>query len=237
MNAIETSTAGPMPPQTPRTSRLAVASLVLGLLGFLILPAVAGLICGIIAIVLIQRNASALKGSGIAVAGTVVSGVMLALVPVLAILLAMLLPALAKAKGKAQMIQSMNNLKQITLAMHLYADASDGALPEAGNWCDALTPYVGGRTTVFRSAADPNLGPGNSSSYAFNSNVAGQKLTEVPPDTVLVFETEFAGWNSVGGPELAMHPKGGRGVVCVGFADGHAEGVTAARVPDLRWSK
>jgi len=54
-------------------------------------------------------------------------------IAIIAILAAMLLPALAKAKDKAVRAQCQNNVKQITLAMHLYVNESKDFLPEP-NW-------------------------------------------------------------------------------------------------------
>jgi hypothetical protein len=62
---------------TVKTSRMAIASLICGILGFLCFPAVAGLVLGIIALVLIGRSEGRLKGKGIAIAGIVVSCLML----------------------------------------------------------------------------------------------------------------------------------------------------------------
>jgi len=68
---------------------------------------------------------------------------LLVVIAIIAILAAMLLPALSRAKARAQGIQCLNNLKQLQLAWQLYADDNNNAIPpSAGNspgtnqsWC------------------------------------------------------------------------------------------------------
>jgi prepilin-type processing-associated H-X9-DG protein len=221
------------PPQAAvgKTSALAITSLVLGILGVVSCGATAliGLILGIMAIVRISNSQGRLEGKGLAIAGTVVSGFFLLLVPVFA---AMLLPALAAAKQKALLINCLNNEKQLALGLRIYSTDNHNHLPAATNWCDAVKASVGSEKT-FRC---PVNGATNRCDYAFNAKLDGVDLTQVNPKTVLLFESD-AGWNAQGGTEIlsARHGSHGRPVAVVAFADGHVEVVPEARLNNLRW--
>src|SRR5512132_3481900 len=91
-------TPNPPAPQNARTSGLAIAALVLGILGCIPLLGLVGLILGSVALVTIPSN-GAVKGRGMAIAGIVVAVVWFL---VFGIGLAIAIPAVARQEAIAK---------------------------------------------------------------------------------------------------------------------------------------
>jgi hypothetical protein len=214
---------------TSKLSGMAVTSLVLGILGMFScgLTAIVGLILGIIAVTKVKNSRGALTGFGIALAGLIVSAVALFMIPIFA---AMLLPALAAAKQKAQEINCVNNEKQLALAVRVYSGDHANHFPPAATWCDAIATSVG-PDKVFKCPA------ANSSSrcdYGFNAKLDGLDESKINPQTVELFEAD-AGWNASGGPELMIGKPRHARMFVVAFADGSVQQLRESQLGTLRW--
>src|SRR5262245_20420295 len=80
---------------------------------------------------------------------------LLVVIAVVAVLAGLLLPGLARAKGKARSTRCSNNLRQWGLALGVYADENEDIIPRRGqgvqplfivnrpdDWFNALPPVV-----------------------------------------------------------------------------------------------
>jgi prepilin-type N-terminal cleavage/methylation domain-containing protein len=96
---------------------------------------------------------------------------LLVVIAIIAILAAMLLPALAKAKQHAQLAIDLNNNKQIVTSTHMFAGDNDDSMPRPG-WMAVFDCWAYGN-----SAANPfPYGPGASGTAAQYATIYPQQL-------------------------------------------------------------
>ncbi|MCX7665998.1 MAG: DUF1559 domain-containing protein [Gemmataceae bacterium] len=143
---------------------------------------------------------------------------LLVVIAIIAILIGLLLPAVQKVRAAANKSTCSNNLKQLGLAMHNYADSGDGRLPPAvqtmavtdfsqlgipawngtamgPNWAVLILPFI-------EQEALANLGQANLWRSTGNTswlNVRGTRIKtfECPADTG--HAVPFNGWNTFAG--------------------------------------
>jgi hypothetical protein len=232
------SAIGPAP--DARTSKLAVASLVLAILSFftLFITAVPALILGLVSIFKIEKSAGRLKGKGLAIAGVAVPG---AIIP-FALMLGIMLPAVFYARGMAHRAVCAANMSALGTAMLVYANDYDNKFPTPSQWCDLLIKYADVNERMFRCRGAFGCRgmrcckgvSGKLCSYAMNKNIEGLGA-KAPPDMVLLFETR-PGWNLSGGPEI-LSADNHRGEGCnILFNDMHVAFVKTKDLNDLKWT-
>lgn len=219
-----------LPTEDAKTSGMAIASLVMGICGFCTagIAAIAGLILGIVSLRAIRKSQDWLKGTGLAIAGISVSGIALLMIP---FMMGITFTALYNTRKNAKVLLSMNNARQLCLAVNLYCDENDGSFPPVDNWPAALNEYISDEK-ILTSPFAPEAGR----VWAMNKNLDGRKKQDIkqPDRTVLIFEARF---NSppAGTQELLSEKPGTiRGYV-IGFLDGHAELVRPDRLDELIW--
>lgn len=243
--------------QKGKTSKLAIVSLMFGVLACLTfprlvivtpasmlafwagniacLPALAGLIVGVVALCKIQKAHGMLKGLGFAAAGIILTS----------IFWGVWLHVKIGHPSYRMLPRCPTNLRMLGEAMMVYAH-DNGQYPTHHRWCDLLLDY--GRITEKRFICPtmvfcwpythgqmfiwpkPKRGRCH---YAMNPNAS----PDSPPGTVLLFESSY-GWNQFGGPELLATERRhkGRGSGCfVLFNDGKLKFVKTEQAGELNW--
>lgn len=175
---------------------------------------------------------------------------LLVVIAIIAILAAMLLPALSQAREKARMISCVNNLKQMALGCRMYVDdnreqlvyhfyaVDGGVLWPGGNtsnvmWMYSIYPYIK-TTDVYNCPSHTYSWDGNYTGtirYAYSRYLGGRSLAQVKETTrtYLLGDSNYEPGESAlsyvaytgYSPRTYFDPRHSAGKANVAFVDGH----------------
>lgn len=114
---------------------------------------------------------------------------LLVVIAIIALLMGILMPALQRAREQSRKVACANNLKQVSLSLHMYGNENDGKLPlnKSGYWlwdiAYSTTDFIlasGGDRDTFYCPADPSKNGDMSIVWQFGQDPPfGTSISEV----------------------------------------------------------
>jgi predicted Zn finger-like uncharacterized protein/prepilin-type processing-associated H-X9-DG protein len=175
-----------------KSNPLAIASLICGcLLCVPFVPGIGSIVCG--AIGMRKTRDPAVTGKGMAIAGLVLGIInVLAWGAYFGLIFAIMVPTLGVARQTANQVKCAQNLRQLGLAIQLYANQNGGAFPAT---IESLldNPALGVSSALYDCPVTPASPPSATSSQALAGKAefvyVGKGLTSSsPPNAVVAYE-------------------------------------------------
>lgn len=129
-------------------------------------------------------------------------------------------PVMLEGLARSEQTECLSNLKQLALAVLMWAQDHDEVLPPAKDWGKELYPYLKNEE-LFRCPAAADLQGG----YAYNADIAGRKLAEIadPAATVLFYESTLGQLDAADRGESQPRPGRHNGGNARAYVDGHVK--------------
>ena len=169
------------------------------------------------------------KNSSFSRAFTVLVIIVMAIFILVSLILISLPPA-----GRPDWVMCATNISGLGKAIYLYRSDYDGQYPTSDNWCDLLVMnYEVRLESLVCKGSDAKIGE---SSYALNKNIAGKNSSEIPEDTVILFETNL-GKNPIGRDGTLGDRQWYKSLSSLGNRDDLKKHKHSEKVYKLRWNQ
>lgn len=213
----------PLKKRSPAFRLLSIMGFVLSLAGVFIITALAGIVLGIVSLLLIRKRPQDFGGPKLATAAIVIGVGWLIAWPTFVYY------QFNKARDQyARGENCFSHAQSLTRSLKIISIANGGAYPDADSWCDAIRREVTS-TNHYRCPDDPNRAE---CAFAYNERISG--VRDPNPNTVVLFESDL-GWNGSGGVSNVITKPRHNNRILVGFASGAVRPVSTQDVRTLRW--
>lgn len=135
-------------------------------------------------------------------------------------------------RGEGRQAACLSNVKQLSVAMLMYAQDHGDRFPDPDRWNELIELYLKDKKAFF-CLSERNM---DVPSYGMNRALGGLRKTSlVEPSMVVLLFDSVPGKNQNGGTELLPSPARHKSAQVIGFADGHVKRCTDEMANRLRW--
>ena len=158
---------------------------------------------------------------------------LLVVIAIIGVLIALLAPAIAKTREQSHMAACINNVRQLGLAMSMYADDHNSAVPDVPGTAN----YVENSENIYKCPRDTRTGVGiakpSYTAWQYTPATLLPAGISIPSETVVYLESDQAGLkdeSEITKDDVAYR-HGDRTVLI--FADGHTMSYSSSQLAML----